>query len=533
MANGVVNFIINCFKKGNGAEEVKQDIDEAKKSAGQFAKGLETLGGAANVAGRTLRALLTGGLWEAGGRAIMYLWEKFKEWKEKSLEAAREVARELSEKFSNAAEFAEKKFKKLADSIADGAKRARELMSLGNKRGEVRTASEVADINAKMRKDIAGAGDESARAVIQAKAQAKIAKVRAEERVKRAEASEKEAEAEVSRAKQRIEAARSASGDAEWNQRAAEGAYDAAMRKGDDEAIKMSKETLRKANESLAAARKRVADEEAKLASARTAVTSAQLDRIKARTEADESVAAADFALAEAERKAKEAAEAKAAADKTAAEDEKFAWRKRQQELQERLNREQAEEEKSKRKAEKIRLGNQIEQAKGRAKDEVAGIDKQIKTLKGEIDQIVKMRERASKGMAADRKHHNGLFGEYQYQTNEKGVIDNFTDWERAQRYAGRAERDARTQQKRADAADKRMEDIGSLLRAGKYVSEGDRRRYNKWRQFREERDGEERRQKQIEALQKKRDEAIVKSEQHLAKLREQMKKLVEDGPLD
>ena len=158
----------------------------------------------------------------------------------------------------------------------------------------------------------------------------------------------------------------------------------------------------------------------------------------------------------------------------------------------------------------------------------MAGIDRQIKTLIGEIGQIVKARARTGKGVDADHRHHNGLFGAYQYQTNANGVIDNFTDWERAQRFGKRAERDEATRAKRAEIQDRRMEEIGRRGRAGKYVSPDEARRYRRWLQFKEERDGEERRKKQIEQLQQKREKAIIDSEQHLKVIRDKIDKIIE-----
>ena len=522
MSGGVINFILRCFKKGSGAEEVTKDLKDAKGAAQDLSKGLSALGGTANVVGRAVKAIATGGLWELGGVALDYIIDKYKEWKEAAAKAAREAAKEIKDNLAHAAEFIEARFKRISDAISATASRAKELLGLEGKRGEARTASATAGINAEMRKELSGAKDDSERAVIQARAQTKIAKVNAEERVKRAEAARAEAEEEMHRAYRRIEAAKAALLEAQNNVGKANVAHRNAMKAEDDEAIKTAGAAQYAAGKKRDEAQKRLDDEMVKWESARIAELAASAELEKTRTEAGESVAAADFALAEATRKQKEAAEAKAEAERKAAE---------------KLNAERAEMgrqfveqyEASQKEARKKEAEERLAEEQKKAKEQQKKIGDTIQRLLREILDIEKDRERTRKGMETDHKNHNGLFGPYQYGLDENGNISNFTDWNRADRYAGH-DNDEQKSKRRAESDDKRMENLWWDMQQGKYVSEADQNKVNRWRQFKKERDGEEKRKAQIEALKDKQQQAVINSEKHLEQIKNDMKSFIENG---
>lgn len=585
MAGGIVNFIIRCFKQGNGTEEVAKDVAEAKRQCGLFGKGLEALGGSANVAGRILRSVMTGSLWEAGARGIRVIWEKFNEWKERSVAAAREVAKAFADSMARAADKVERQFRRITDAIGASAARAREALALGNARGETGRAEASRTINAETRKRLANAQSASERAVIEAEGKLKIAQAEKAESIRKGMAEQEAADAALVRAEERVSAAEARLAELTEKRQELAGNYLRAKSAAsqDEERIKAAEEALGKMAEREAKARDDLAKAKEEEAASANAAKVADEKRAQAVLNANDSVAAAEYALAEAKKaqaKAAEdaakktrfatlaaqidereramlakaetdsaravvkaqasrararlkAAEAESGADEAAKVQARAAVENAEADLDEAWRKHAVAEEKRRRAEEKRRVGEQMEQEHKRAKNEVDGIDRQIKTLLREIADVVKAREKTDKGRAADALHHNGLFGTYGYQTNANGVIDNFTDWERAQRFASRAARDERTRRRRAEFQDKKMSDIGKDIAVGKYVSDANRRRYARWLQFREERDGEARRKKQIETLQQKRDEAVVKSEQHLDALRRHMKKLVDEGPLD
>lgn len=92
--------------------------------------------------------------------------------------------------------------------------------------------------------------------------------------------------------------------------------------------------------------------------------------------------------------------------------------------------------------------------------------------------------KRQQRGMASDRRHHDGLFGAYEYQLDENGGIKNFRDWQRAGRYAERADRDAR----RNDPAERKFAQLERKDMAGKKLTERERAFMEDYRRFQEAR---------------------------------------------
>ena len=77
------------------------------------------------------------------------------------------------------------------------------------------------------------------------------------------------------------------------------------------------------------------------------------------------------------------------------------------------------------------------------------------------------------------------------------------------------------------------MEKLEDKWMDGKKLSDREMKQLGDWWDYQEEVNGKERKRAQIEKLQKEAAEAAKKSEQHLKNLEVEMKKLVEEGPLD
>lgn len=519
MAGGIVNFIIRCFKKGNGAEEVAKDVSEAKKQVGLFGKGLEALGGTANMAGRMLRNVLTGSMWEAGARGVMLLWEKFNEWKEAAKKAAEEAAKATADAFTRAADRIKGAFKEVADSIKGAAKFNDAWRGLNSAKGDLSATNESLSVDSATRRRLEQAKTNEEKAVIQAEAALAKAKL-AEAQQTRKSTSEREAMDEKLAgmqeehdaavvARNKLDAtARMMGNDARWE-----------LSQGNEEGAKAIWEAQKKVIGEYKAVVARIEELEDGIRNGNLERQSLREKIKKDELVAHDAVVKAEYDRAEAEKnlaKARRAEELKK-------ENERLEMERQLNEHVEKIRKEERQKE-----AKEI-----VEKEQEKAKNDLSAIDRQIKDISKEIAKIAERRKETGKGMDADHRNHNGLFGAYQYQTNASGVIDNLTDWERAQRYKGRADRDEATRAKRAETQDRRMEEIGRRISDGKYVSDFDRRRYGRWQQFKEERDGEDRRKKQIEQLQQKREKAVIDSEKHLKEIRKKMEEFINSGVMN
>lgn len=223
--------------------------------------------------------------------------------------------------------------------------------------------------------------------------------------------------------------------------------------------------------------------------------------------------------------------------------DAKRANRERQQ-RKEREKEEKKAEQQRKRDEEKAAKGREAAEKKERqriAKAEIEGVQEdnrreqqrfkdRIKQLNDEIEAIEKDRKVTGRGMATDARVND--FGKaYRYSLDENGVIDNFTDWERARRYAGRAARDQATRDKRREHDDKKMKDLQDRLNNGEKLSKAQEKRVKDWEKFQDERDGVAKRQKQIEQLREDAEKAAIEGEKHLKIIRQKMADFVE-GPV-
>lgn len=518
--NGVVKFLISCVKRGSGMKDISEETKEAYGHARDLSKGLMALGNGANIAGKALKTALTGGIFEMAGAAVGFIIDKWKEWREAAKEAAREAAKAIADKLSAAAERVERRFKRLTEAIANAAARAKDMRKLGDAEADYWHAHYTAQRKGAERDELAHATTESEKAVIKANYALKYARLETAKEVQLAERDYQDALAEVANAEKRRNAARDAELAAEGRLGEARARASSAARSKDEERKKIADEAYEKAMKDRAAAEARLAEKEREVASAKIAAETALVKLNTKRIRAGEQTADAEAALAEAKKKHAEA-------EKKLEEDGNRKAEEEQKRIEEESKKFEAEA-KAKRKKQADSI---LAQEQEKAKEQQKKIGDSIQRLLREIRDIEKARERTRKGMETDHKNHNGLFGPYQYHLDENGNISNFTDWDRADRYAGH-DNDEQKAKRRQETDDARMRDIQDRLEAGKYVSEADQKKYDRWRQFKKERDGEEKRKAEIENLQQEQQTAVIESEKHLKKIKEDLAQFVESGVL-
>lgn len=105
-------------------------------------------------------------------------------------------------------------------------------------------------------------------------------------------------------------------------------------------------------------------------------------------------------------------------------------------------------------------------------------------------------------GMATDQAVHRGISGQgYTYQVGANGTPDNFIDYQRAQRYGGRAERDAASAAARNDADARRYDRLLEDSILGKNVSDRDRKFMDDYEDFMDSQQTESEWQRAIDDL--------------------------------
>ncbi len=503
--NGIVKFIIDCVKRGSGVTDVTKDVKEAQREAGAFAKGLMALGGTANVVGRLLRGVVTGGMWEVGAIGIKFLIGKFEELKKRAVESAEYFGKALA----RAAEASEKRFKQVADAISSAIARAKDLMKLSEARGKLHVTAETERINAKARNALAGTADESERAVIKANAQLKIARLQEAEQSKRSAADVRLADRQVDLAGERLGAAEKELEKAKKRERDADVRLSVALKSENDDRIKVANENHVKAVQERIKAEERVAAEEEKVAAAEIALKTARVTAEESRIKASEAVSEAEFQLADAERKEAKAKEEKAEADRKKAAEKSEEERKKQLEQ---FEREAAEAEKAFMAQQRDQLLDQLdadtEQKKKRLYSQLLP---QLKSLDAKIGDIKLRLKKAEAGIALGEK------GAAAFASGQVGFgdvtpsNDPFHNWRRNQ-YAGRRSPETQDEERAAKAEargqakyDRLMEESRGKRRMNR-LSDQDKRFMEQWEQFQEQKDNAAKARGELENAQQKRD---------------------------
>lgn len=192
----------------------------------------------------------------------------------------------------------------------------------------------------------------------------------------------------------------------------------------------------------------------------------------------------------------------------------------------------QAEE--AKRAAEATRKKKEEEELAAQAEREITDranfrikqIDERIAILDKKIADALKSTDRANLGVATDHRVSNGGAA-YDYKRNAAGNIADFADWQRAQRYAARGERDAMALERGNAAHARRAERIQAKIDSGKKISAQDQAFIDNWNKFQNEKNAGNL-QKEKDQLEKERNEAVVKMRDDLAEIKENIKEALE-----
>lgn len=528
MFKNVVKFILQCVSQGSGFKKSLDDTKALQRQMGELSGAAKKLGTAfgtvGNIAGGLVGNILKGGIWGAAAEGARMLIEKWKDWREYVKQCAIDAAKKVAKSFTDAADTISDRFKKLGDQIKFAGTYAKALLGSKSAKDDLALARENSEADAATRKRLAAAKTAEEKAVIQAEAElakAKRAEARQIEksRDERAASDEelrlaKHELAEAEDARERVGEARRYLGNQGNIERKA----------GNEEQAKIFYDAAKEAGKKASALDKRIDELRQTIDVANVKREEAEAKRTQAEVAAKDAVAKADFDLAEAIKKRKEAEEKRAAEERKK---DVEAYNAKVEQGRQFVEMAEAKAKEERKKEADQKLAEEQEKAKEQQKK----IGDTIQRLLREIRDIEKARERTRKGMETDHKNHNGLFGPYRYHLDENGNISNFTDWDRANRYAGH-DNDEQKAKRRQETDDARMRDIQDRLEAGKYVSEADQKKYDRWRQFKTERDGEEKRKAEIENLQQEQQTAVIKSEKHLKKIKEDLAQFVESGVL-
>ena len=161
------------------------------------------------------------------------------------------------------------------------------------------------------------------------------------------------------------------------------------------------------------------------------------------------------------------------------------------------------------------------------AQQAIGKLDNQIAKHQQNIKDIEDAQQRTRTGMAADQQYHKGIGGEgYKYQLDERGLPASMTDWDRANRYAQRAERDAKKADRAASRNQKDYDKLRDKLENGERLTDEEMKKYDKLDRWNRERNGKQKEEAAIKKaeeerknLEKKSAEAILDIQKKIAKL--------------
>ena len=160
----------------------------------------------------------------------------------------------------------------------------------------------------------------------------------------------------------------------------------------------------------------------------------------------------------------------------------------------------------------------------------IDAINGEIKKMREEIEKIEKGAERARLGVGTDARVKNGLFGAYQYRLDQNGNPDNFIDWQRAMRFADRAERDRKTREKRDAAYQKKMQGLQEKLekRGEKALTDREKEALKRWNEYMDQKNGRQRREAEIKQKQLAIDNIRKQMAKDLQEAKEALKQALE-----
>ncbi len=510
MAVGKVNLFFRMIAEKSGWNALSAQVKNAMGDVNGLSAAAKKMGMAFGRAGGVIGSVVSnafkGGIWGVMEGVVHYSIDKIREWREAAKKAAQELAEHLREKLQHAAEETAKRFERISNALERASKSARELATRSSAVGDAETAEATAAIRAKAH----GKG-----AVANAAAGVEVARVESANALKKADRELALAREEEARAAERTTAAEEAVREAKANVVKAENEYHTAVSKDvDDETLAAEEKNMAAMHAALEKAEANLVKARADETSAANAAVVAYQKRRIARVAANEKVIAAEDALAAAQKK--EAEEREEAA--------KEAKKKRQEEAQAALDKAEFEEslKDEQRKIDEAALWHdqveglqerrfKIAKEVGRINEALARIDKRDAARK-------KTEDRLAMGREADARHTTGSFGPYQYGGRSNGEA-NGTDDMRADRFAGRGERDAQKGSRRDAMNRARADRIRGMSEQAR--SQADKDWLKKWDEINGRRTQEAQDAKARELLQKKRDRLLEENNSILKDIKE------------
>lgn len=154
-------------------------------------------------------------------------------------------------------------------------------------------------------------------------------------------------------------------------------------------------------------------------------------------------------------------------------------------------------------KAAKIQsLKRQKDDLQAQAKKRENDNNDKIAKARANIKDIEKAQDRTRKGMAKDKEVHQGIGGAgFKYETDANGNPADLAGWERAQRYAARADRDSQRANRAAAANEREYNNLRNKLENGKPLTDSEMKRYDKLDKWNRERKGKKKEEDNIQNL--------------------------------
>jgi hypothetical protein len=172
-------------------------------------------------------------------------------------------------------------------------------------------------------------------------------------------------------------------------------------------------------------------------------------------------------------------------------------------------------------------LQGQLDALKDKRAETVVNQEQAMQTLEAAHAAQQAINSGLSAGMATDQLVHRGISGQgYTYQVGVNGTPDNFIDYQRAQRYGGRAERDAASAAARNDAAAKRYDRLLEDSILGKKVSDRDQQFMDDYEAFQDSQRTESEWQQAIDNLKGAQKKTLSDLDQQMDDIKTKMKEL-------
>ena len=356
------------------------------------------------------------------------------------------------------------------------------------------------------------------KAVIGARYDLTIATMKAKEAEETAATNTKLAQEKLDKARERVEKAQNQVALAEEAYKAAKDIR-ARQENITQAEAKQSAENLKRTENDLADAKREAVKSAQGVTEAEEQLKTAQWNQARVYQDGQKDVLQATLALQTVNKAEEEAAKAREKEAK-AAEDAAKATREAAEKIKEKIRKQNA----LKANAEKDM--NDIQDA---ANGTIAGLQNDIQNLTNEIKEINERRDRAGRGVATERGVNNWGPG-YNWGLDAGGAPDNFIDWQRAMRFAERAERDRQKAERRDSQFQDKMQRLQEKLdkRGEKALSDREKAQLKAWNEFQDAKNGRERRQKEIEAKQKEIDRLRKQMADDLRRIKEDLKEALE-----